>query len=138
MIAPAELLPLLSRLSDLIRQLDDEEEAKLTAISQGQHKALDTILATEQALILELRGLERSRISILSGIGQDGVSFREILEQEDEDGRQRLTPLFEELTHNAGKLKNALENSDRMIKVRLHQIQLLSSPEGSSHYDQYG
>lgn len=138
MIAPAELLPLLSRLSDLIRQLDDEEEAKLTAISQGQHKALDTILATEQALILELRGLERSRISILSGIGQDGVSFREILEQEDDDGRQRLTPLFEELTHNAGKLKNALENSDRMIKVRLHQIQLLSSPEGSSHYDQYG
>lgn len=138
MKAPARLLPVLSRLSEVLRQLNTEEEAKLSAVSLGHHESLDTILATEQALILELRGLERSRISILSEVGWENASFREILEQEDEDGRKRLIPLFEELTSSAGKLKSTTENSDRIIKVKLHQIQLFSSSEGGSHYDQYG
>ena len=57
MRAPAELLPVLVRLADVLKRLNRAEEEKAAAASQGHHQLLDPILTEEQALILELRGL---------------------------------------------------------------------------------
>lgn len=138
MRAPSQLLPILSRLSDVLRRLDAEEEAKAEAASLGHHEQLDSILTEEQALILELRGLEQKRTAILESAGLKNASFRDILAQEDEDGRERLTPLFEELHRQAEHLRNAKDSADRILKVRLHQISLLSPSENGPHYDHYG
>lgn len=138
MRAPAELLLVLSRLSEVLRRLNSEEEAKAAAASSGHHDQLDSILTAEQALILELRGLEQKRISILNQTGWKNASFRQILEQEDEDGKQRLAPLFEELTRNSDQLRNTKDNADRILKVRLHQISLFSESGNGPHYDHYG
>ena len=56
MRAPAELLPVLVRLADVLKRLNRAEEEKAAAASQGHHQLLDPILTEEQALILELRG----------------------------------------------------------------------------------
>lgn len=138
MRAPAELPSVLSRLSEVLRRLNTEEEAKAAAASDGRHELLDSILATEQALILEMRGLEQRRLSILNQVGWKNASFRQILEQEDEDGKNQLVPLFEELTRNADTLRNTKDNADRILKVRLHQISQFSVSENGPHYDHYG
>ncbi|MFR8069353.1 MAG: flagellar export chaperone FlgN [Clostridium sp.] len=138
MRAPAELLPVLSRLSETLRRLNTAEEAKASAASLGRHEQLDSILTEEQALILELRGLEQKRISILNQTGWNNLSFRQILEQEDEDGREKLAPFFEQLRQSADLLRSTKENADRILKVRLHQIRFLSNSENGPHYDHYG
>lgn len=138
MRAPAELLPVLSRLSETLRRLNTAEEAKASAASLGRHEQLDPILTEEQALILELRGLEQKRISILNQTGWNNLSFRQILEQEDEDGREKLAPFFEQLRQSADLLRSTKENTDRILKVRLHQIRFLSNSENGPHYDHYG
>lgn len=138
MRAPAELLPVLSRLSETLRRLNTAEEAKASATSLGRHEQLDSILTEEQALILELRGLEQKRISILNQTGWNNLSFRQILEQEDEDGREKLAPFFEQLRQSADLLRSTKENADRILKVRLHQIRFLSNSENGPHYDHYG
>lgn len=138
MRAPAELLPVLSRLSETLRRLNTAEEAKASAASLGRHEQLDSILTEEQALILELRGLEQKRISILNQTGWNNLSFRQILEQEDEDGREKLAPFFEQLRKSADLLRSTKENADRILKVRLHQIRFLSNSENGPHYDHYG
>ena len=138
MRAPKELLPVLTRLAEVLRQLSKEEEAKAGAASAGHHDQLDGLLADEQALILEFRGLEQKRLSILEDAGFKDSTLRELLEQEDEDGRLQLSPLFDELTEAAEQLKSMKDSADRILKVRLRQISLFSATGNGPHYDMYG
>lgn len=138
MRAPKELLPVLTRLAEVLRQLSKEEEAKAGAASAGHHDQLDGLLADEQALILEFRGLEQKRLSILEDAGFKDSTLRELLEQEDEDGKLQLSPLFDELTEAAERLKSMKDSADRILKVRLRQISLFSASGNGSHYDMYG
>ena len=105
MRAPAELLPVLVRLADVLKRLNRAEEEKAAAASQGHHQLLDPILTEEQALILELRGLEQRRLSVLKAAGLEQATVSQLLEQEDNEGKERLSPVFEELTQAAGRLR---------------------------------
>ena len=131
MRAPAELLPVLVRLADVLKRLNRAEEEKAAAASQGHHQLLDPILTEEQALILELRGLEQRRLSVLKAAGLEQATVSQLLEQEDNEGKERLSPVFEELTQAAGR-------ADRILNVRLRQIQHISGLSGGPHYDEYG
>ena len=138
MRAPAELLPVLVRLADVLKRLNRAEEEKAAAASQGHHPLLDPILTEEQALILELRGLEQRRLSVLKAAGLEQATVSQLLEQEDNEGKERLSPVFEELTQAAGRLRETKESADRILNVRLRQIQHISGLAGGPHYDEYG
>lgn len=138
MRAPAELLPVLVRLADVLKRLNRAEEEKTAAASQGHHQLLDPILTEEQALILELRGLEQRRLSVLKAAGLEQATVSQLLEQEDNEGKERLSPVFEELTQAAGRLRETKESADRILNVRLRQIQHISGLSGGPHYDEYG
>lgn len=138
MRAPAELLPVLVRLADVLKRLNRAEEEKAVAASQGHHQLLDPILTEEQALILELRGLEQRRLSVLKAAGLEQATVSQLLEQEDNEGKERLSPVFEELTQAAGRLRETKESTDRILNVRLRQIQHISGLSGGPHYDEYG
>lgn len=138
MRAPSELLPVLVRLTDVLKQLNRTEEAKADAASSSRHQLLDSILSREQALILDMRGLEQKRLSILEKAGLKDATFRQLLEAEDEEGRTRLFPVFEELTQAANQLKETKESADRILKVRLRQIELMAASQNGPHYDEYG
>lgn len=138
MRAPAELLPVLVRLADVLKRLNRAEEEKTAAASQGHHQLLDPILTEEQALILELRGLEQRRLSVLKAAGLEQATVSQLLEQEDNEGKERLSPVFEELTQAAGRLRETKESADRILNVRLRQIQHISGLAGVPHYDEYG
>ena len=138
MRAPAELLPVLVRLADVLKRLNRAEVEKAAAASQGHHQLLDPILTEEQALILELRGLEQRRLSVLKAAGLEQATVSQLLEQEDNEGKERLSPVFEELTQAAGRLRETKESADRILNVRLRQIQHISGLSGGPHYDEYG
>lgn len=138
MRAPAELLPVLVRLADVLKRLNRAEEEKAAAASQGHHQLLDPILTEEQALILELRGLEQRRLCVLKAAGLEQATVSQLLEQEDNEGKERLSPVFEELTQAAGRLRETKESADRILNVRLRQIQHISGLSGGPHYDEYG
>ena len=138
MRAPAELLPVLVRLADVLKRLNRAEEEKAAAASQGHQQLLDPILTEEQALILELRGLEQRRLSVLKAAGLEQATVSQLLEQEDNEGKERLSPVFEELTQAAGRLRETKESADRILNVRLRQIQHISGLSGGPHYDEYG
>lgn len=138
MMAPRELLPVLHRLSEVLLRLERAEREKAEAASHGQHKLLNPILTEEQALFLELRGLEQKRLSLLKGAGLEKATLRQLLEQEDQEGKELLSPVFEELDQAARQLKMTKESADRILKVRLRQMEHLLGASGSPQYDEYG
>ena len=78
------------------------------------------------------------RPGFLSGFGRAGPGYEGLLEQEDNEGKERLSPVFEELTQAAGRLRETKESADRILNVRLRQIQHISGLSGGPHYDEYG
>ncbi|MFQ8679109.1 hypothetical protein [Enterocloster sp.] len=87
---------------------------------------------------LRASGLEQRRLSVLKAAGLEQATVSQLLEQEDNEGKERLSPVFEELTQAAGRLRETKESADRILNVRLRQIQHISGLSGGPHYDEYG
>ena len=136
MRAPRELLPLLGQLGDVLGGLIQAEAEKVELLTSSQHALLDEVLSREQALLLSLRGLERQRSDLLARAHLENKTFRELLAQEDDEGRRLLSPAFSSLEALTEQLRQTKENSDRLVRVRLHEIETLVSD--APHYDRYG
>ena len=81
---------------------------------------------------------DRGAVSVLKAAGLEQATVSQLLEQEDNEGKERLSPVFEELTQAAGRLRETKESADRILNVRLRQIQHISGLSGGPHYDEYG
>ena len=124
----------LKQTADVLKELTHIEQLKADAASQKQHHLMDGFLQDEQALILKLRGLEQHRVKLTDALGFQGLTFQQILREAEPDVTQQLTPLFTALTEEAKRLTQAKESADRIIKIRLREINtIISSGQGASY-----
>lgn len=145
MAALDEFCRTLHQLSDVVKKLARIEEEKGTAAAEKQHSALNPLMREEQPLVLSLRGLEKQRMEQAAALGWEGLNFRQILEAADAEQKEALSPLFAELQEHAGRLKQTRETADRMLKVRLRELELMTAemakkPDGkapASFHDRY-
>lgn len=128
-----EFIRTLESLKDTLDSVTAIEQAKARAAAAGQPKLLDEYIRGEQAAILKMRGLEQSRIRLGEELGWKDLTFRQIIARAGEADRARLAPLFERLEESLRALLSAKDASDRMIKVRLHELEAVTSrafPQG--------
>ena len=130
MRAPESLIPVLEQLCTVLEQLCRVEADKLTVV-----------LNDENMLLLQLRGLDKKRSDLLRRSGLEGLTFRQILMQEDsEEAVALLSPILERLSIQAEKLKKVKGGTDRLIRIRMKQLEqrLAGAKQSDPHvYDKY-
>ena len=120
MRAPESLIPVLEQLCTVLEQLCQVEADKLTVISADRPDQLESLLNDENMLLLQLRGLDKKRSDLLRKSGLEGLTFRQILMQEDsEEVVALLSPILERLSSQAEKLKKIKGGTDRLIRIRM-------------------
>ena len=134
MRAPESLIPVLEQLCTVLEQLCQVEADKLTVISADRPDQLESLLNDENMLLLQLRGLDKKRSDLLRKSGLEGLTFRQILMQEDsEEVVALLSPILERLSSQAEKLKKIKGGTDRLIRIRMKQLEQRLS--GAKHSD---
>ena len=140
MRAPESLIPVLEQLCTVLEQLCQVEADKLTVISADHPDQLES-LNDENMLLLQLRGLDKKRSDLLRRSGLEGLTFRQILMQEDsEEAVALLSPILERLSSQAEKLKKVKGGTDRLIRIRMKQLEqrLSGAKQSDPHvYDKY-
>lgn len=116
---------------ELFDTLIDVEQKKLDAVIANDIAKVEESIKKEQAVILQLRGLERHRESAQVSMGMKDLTFREILEQAPEDVSKALTPMFQELTQKVHTFQSINDNAKDAINVKLHHIQSMLNPSGA-------
>ena len=141
MRAPESLIPVLEQLCTVLEQLCRVEADKLTVVSADRPDQLESLLNDENMLLLQLRGLDKKRSDLLRRSGLEGLTFRQILMQEDsEEAVALLSPLVERLSIQAEKLKKVKGGTDRLIRIRMKQLEqrLSGAKQSDPHvYDKY-
>ena len=141
MRAPESLIPVLEQLCTVLEQLCRVEADKLTVISADRPDQLESLLNDENMLLLQLRGLDKKRSDLLRKSGLEGLTFRQILMQEDsEEAVALLSPILERLSIQAEKLKKVKGGTDRLIRIRMKQLEqrLAGAKQSDPHvYDKY-
>lgn len=141
MRAPESLIPVLEQLCTVLEQLCQVEADKLTVISADRPDQLESLLNDENMLLLQLRGLDKKRSDLLRKSGLEGLTFRQILMQEDsEEAVALLSPILERLSSQAEKLKKVKGGTDRLIRIRMKQLEqrLAGAKQSDPHvYDKY-
>ena len=134
MRAPESLIPVLEQLCRV-------EADKLTVVSADHPDQLESLLNDENMLLLQLRGLDKKRSDLLRRSGLEGLTFRQILMQEDsEEAVALLSPILERLSSQAEKLKKIKGGTDRLIRIRMKQLEqrLSGAKQSDPHvYDKY-
>ena len=140
MRAPESLIPVLEQLCTVLEQLCQVEADKLTVVSADHPDQLESLLNDEN-MFLQLRGLDKKRSDLLRRSGLEGLTFRQILMQEDsEEAVALLSPILERLSIQAEKLKKVKGGTDRLIRIRMKQLEqrLAGAKQSDPHvYDKY-
>ena len=103
MRAPESLIPVLEQLCTVLEQLCRVEADKLTVVSADHPDQLESLLNDENMLLLQLRGLDKKRSDLLRKSGLEGLTFRQILMQEDsEEVVALLSPILEHTLFRIG------------------------------------
>ena len=92
MRAPESLIPVLEQLCTVLEQLCRVEADKLTVVSADHPDQLESLLNDENMLLLQLRGLDKKRSDLLRRSGLEGLTFRQILMQEDSEEADPCCP----------------------------------------------
>ena len=141
MRAPESLIPVLEQLCTVLEQLCRVEADKLTVVSADHPDQLESLLNDENMLLLQLRGLDKKRSDLLRKSGLEGLTFRQSLMQEDsEEVVALLSPILERLSSQAEKLKKIKGGTDRLIRIRMKQLEqrLAGAKQSDPHvYDKY-
>lgn len=136
----SEFHALIKDFIELFDTLIDVEQKKLDAVIANDIAKVEESIKKEQAVILQLRGLEHHRESAQDAMDMKDLTFREILEQAPEDVSKALTPMFQELTKKVHTFRSINDNAKDAINVKLHHIQSMLNPSaaGSKVYSASG
>lgn len=125
-------------LTSVASEISRVEEIKATAASDRQHHLLDGCIQEEQALLLKLRGLEQHRMQQQKALGWDTFTLKQILKAASPEQRITLSPLFEALEQQLNRLTQARDASERILGVRLHEMEILAMRQQGSSYNSEG
>ena len=131
-----EFTSVIRDLTEVAASISQAEDAKALAASEKRHEKLDGYIQEEQAYILKLRGLEQRRMRLAKSLGWENLTFRKILDVAEPGRKEALEPLFYALEQQLAMLEQSRKAAERMISVRVHEIEsLLAQREGVSYDD---
>ncbi|MCI8645240.1 MAG: flagellar protein FlgN [Firmicutes bacterium] len=115
------------------------EQEKLRAVQEDDVAAVEDCMKREQAVVLQMRGLEKKREDIQKANGWAGLTFREIIAKAPREKQHAYSQLLEKLENSISLFQDA--NECAMDTLRIHQKEIekvikFKDPNGT--YNQEG
>lgn len=110
-----ELAGTLDRLSELSRQ-------KADTVRQDDLIALDEVLKQEQAMALNLRGLEQRRLKLVPQLGLDGVPLSGLVAHCPEHLQAQAEQTAQTLQFSYTTYRSCADMARNVLELNLHQI----------------
>ncbi len=113
---------LMAKLLNCVKKLRLLEEEIVRAASNDNTTAIDDLVRKSQPDLLEFRGLEQKRSKLENELGIAGKHFREVLLSLPVEQEEVLDPILTELTLELNRFKDARDSGDRIMKVKLADV----------------
>lgn len=110
-------------ITETLKDITHLEESKAEAASDNRPDMMNGLIQREQAQILKLRGLEQKRLHLSDTLGWKGLSFQQVLFKTPDSHKAILGSLFGKLNTQIKQLTGAKDSSDRIISLRLLELQ---------------
>lgn len=110
----------------LMDELIRFEQDKLKAVENKEIEHLDSFLKAEQAYLLQLRGLDSKRETVMKAQGMEGMTYRQIINSIDTSEaelRSELESSYEELSVKTSQFQEIIQTLKTHIDLRLHTIE---------------
>ena len=118
-----ELSASLDRLSQLARQ-------KTQAVKKDDLMGLDEALKQEQAMTLNLRGLEQKRLKIMAQLGLEGSSLSDLAGRYPASMEIQARQTAEKLLRSYQEYRCAAEVARNTLELNLHEIEKIIEASG--------
>lgn len=116
-------LVFLSELCQALDTLTGLEQRKITAVRAGDLAELDQCMKQEQAAALDLRGREQKRAQLLTQLGLEQVSLRELPGHCPPELKQQAAEITQQLTRSYQVLSSARTAARTLMESNLRHIQ---------------
>ena len=123
-------LSLLNELSGRLDQLSELARPKTQAGKKDDLTALDEALKQEQAMTLNLRGLEQKRLKAVSQLGLEGSSLSELASRYPDSMQIQARQTAEKLLRSYQEYRCAAEVARNTLELNLHEIEKVIAASG--------
>ena len=130
-----DYLKLLRELSGLLMKLAALAEQKAAVVRQDDLLALDEVLKQEQAMGLNLRGLELRRQKLVPQLGLDGVKLGDLVSKCPPELEAEASDTVRELQDSYKVYRSYTDMARNTLELNLHQIEKLVIAAGGDPKD---
>ena len=123
-------LSLLNELSGRLDQLSELARQKTQSVTKDDLTALDEALKQEQAMTLNLRGLEQKRLKAVSQLGLEGSSLSELASRYPDSMQIQARQTAEKLLRSYQEYRCAAEVARNTLELNLHEIEKVIAASG--------
>ncbi len=119
-------------LIELLEALISIEKDKLESITSKNLDVLNNCIKNEQVLVLKLKGLDKKREQILSALGYDGLTYKEIISRLPAEEKEESSKLFATLQKTTDDFHAINDSVKVALDVNLHVINTTLSKLGQN------
>lgn len=130
-----EYLALLREVGGLLEKLAVLSEQKAAVVRQDDLLALDEVLKQEQALSLNLRGLELKRQKLVPQLGLDGSRLDDLPSRYPPEMELEVRDTVRQLQNSYKIYRSCADMARTTLELNLHQIEKLVIASGGDPKD---
>ena len=130
-----ELKNLLSSMNETLKQHFEVEKQKTAVLEKGGVEELNTLINSEQALIMECSTAEKQRMKICDRM--KAASISELLETNPE-ANDIIAPVHKEMVDIIKEIKKVSGLNMRLLDTRLKIVKFMTSQMGINENQTYG
>ncbi len=123
-------LDLLEELGGTLDRLSRLAQDKAAAVKADDLLALDEVLKQEQAMTLNLRGLELRRLKLVGQLGLDGVPLAGLEEHVPAELSARAAEVSKTLRNSYTIYRSSADMARSLLELELHQIEKVITAAG--------
>lgn len=117
-----ELGKLLDDFSKIFDQLNTLQQEKIQAVHQDDLQALEHCMQQEQAISLQIRGLQRQKDKVDEALGLKNIPLRQISKHLPPADRQQLEPVITRFQAAYELYSSSAAASHAILETTLHEI----------------
>ena len=121
---------LLRDLSGSLDQLGELSRQKAAHVRQNDLMGLDEVLKQEQAMTLNLRGLEQKRLKLVAQLGLNGVPLKALAAHCPEQLRDQAAQTVETLRQSYQVYRSYADAARGTLELNLHEIEKVIADAG--------
>lgn len=123
-------LKLLRELTGSLDQLSGLAQRKINCVHESDLIALDEVLKQEQAMTLNLRGLEQRRLKLVSQLGLEGVGLAGLYTSYPDELQLQAKETAENLRQSYEVYRSCADAARSTLELNLHQIEKIIEQSG--------